>query len=73
MYNHPSHDPIDWNEEEYYEPPKHMPEHWYRMYESECVLCGRGHKWRERVYGSRPENYEDRYVLEQYACCGHFL
>jgi len=51
---------------------KHMLEHWYCLYETECVLCGRGEKWRERVYGPRPEKYEDRHVFEQFLCCNHW-
>ena len=69
----PSYDPIDWNEEEGYEPEHHMPKHWYRMYETECVLCWRGGKWRERVYGQRPTDRADRYVFEQYLCDDHYV
>ena len=53
-------------------PSKHMPEHWYRICETECVLCGRGGKWRERVYGPRPRDDAGRYRLEQYVCGDHY-
>ena len=67
------HDPLDAVDEEEPEPPRHMPEHWYRLYERECVLCGKWYKWRERVYGPRPKDGAKRYVLEQYVCGSHFL
>ena len=36
--------------------------HWYKMYLGECPVCGRDKSHRERVYGVRPEKWEDRYV-----------
>lgn len=40
--------------------PKRPP-HWYRIHVGECPVCGSDKSYRERVYGERPENVEDRY------------
>ena len=46
--------------------------YWYRMYVGECPACGRDASYRERVYGSKPEKWEDRYVQlpQQKTYCG---
>jgi hypothetical protein len=36
--------------------------YWYRMYFGECPLCGRSKSYRERVYGEKPEDPNERYV-----------
>jgi hypothetical protein len=30
--------------------------HWYITFITECPVCGRGHKWRERVYAKPVES-----------------
>ena len=41
---------------------KKTNKHWYRIYFGECPVCGRDASYRERVYGKRPDNLEERYV-----------
>lgn len=48
------------------------PAHWYRIYVSECPVCGRGDEVRERIYGRKPKDPNKRYVYETYACGSHF-
>ena len=66
------HDPLDTAEEDLRDPPKRMRQHWYRMWETECVLCWKHDKFRERVYGKRPADRADRHVFEQYLCPDHY-
>jgi len=47
-------------------------EHWYEMYYSECVLCGRNEDHKERRYGEKPKDLNKVYHYEQYACGQHF-
>lgn len=47
--------------------------HWYKCYYTECVLCGRGDKWRERQYTPKPEDQQKRHEYRQEACHSHFL
>lgn len=35
--------------------------YWYRIYISECPVCGKGEETRERRYDERPKDPEDRY------------
>jgi hypothetical protein len=49
-------------------------DYWYRFYTTECVLCGAGDTYKERVYDRpKPENPAERYEFEQFACPEHFL
>lgn len=34
--------------------------HWYRLHKGECPVCGRDASYRERVYGPKPENPQER-------------
>ena len=44
--------------------------HWYFVSESYCPLCMRTETARERVYGERPERWEDRHERdERYDYC----
>jgi ribosomal protein S27E len=48
--------------------------YWYHFLHTECVLCGAGETFKERVYDKpRPTNYEERHEYEQFACEGHFM
>jgi ribosomal protein L37E len=44
------------------------PPHWYKITTEECVACGAGGTTRERVYGKKPVNPQERYHYEQYLC-----
>jgi hypothetical protein len=50
-----------------------MKSYWYRIYVGECPLCGRDKGFRERVYGTKPLDIENRYVylkdVETYDRC----
>lgn len=46
--------------------------HWYRITIDECVLCGRSHKDKERMYTPKPEDPHKRRVINQSACNTHF-
>lgn len=46
--------------------------YWYMYYETECVLCGKGHIEKRRMYYPKPENYRDRYKFTQYLCGDHY-
>lgn len=37
-------------------------EHWYRIYNGDCPVCGKDMSFRERVYGPRPPLASDRHV-----------
>jgi hypothetical protein len=52
---------------------KPLPPHWYLIHTEECVLCGRGSTWRERMFTPKPEDPADRYSFTQYACDTHFI
>lgn len=39
--------------------PAHKP-HWYYLTYSFCPVCGGGQIYRERRYGERPKNWQDR-------------
>lgn len=44
--------------------------HWYFTDEHYCPICGRSDGGRQRVYGPRPEAWEDRhYFTESYDYC----
>jgi hypothetical protein len=48
--------------------------YWYRYTHTECVLCGRGGTYKERVYDEpKPEEYWKRHIYEQYLCGDHYL
>ena len=48
--------------------------YWYRIYIGECPVCGRDKSYRERVYGVKPKNKNDRYVwLLPYQVYDHCL
>ena len=54
--------------------PERQYKYWYVTYTTECVLCGRGKTWRERVTDRpRPEDRAERYVYEQYLCGYHYM
>lgn len=36
--------------------------YWIRFWYGECVVCGRGNGYRERVYGRKPKNPKERYL-----------
>lgn len=46
---------------------------WYKIYLTECVLCGAGTETRERRYDPPPEKRGDRYEYDPYVCDDHFL
>jgi hypothetical protein len=46
---------------------------WYETFTTECVLCGKGDRYRVRRYDSKPEDPGDRYHFSQFACDEHFL
>lgn len=37
--------------------------HWYRFYFGECPVCGKDKSYRERIYGIKPSNVEERVVF----------
>lgn len=41
---------------------KPLPPHWYKYYWGECPLCGRDKSYKERIYGERPEDINERHV-----------
>lgn len=43
-------------------PSKSHKPYWYRMYIGECPVCGRDKSYRERVYGSKPKDHDERYI-----------
>jgi hypothetical protein len=47
--------------------------HWYFITRYVCVLCWRTDEYRERRYGARPKNPEERCKRVDTACEGHFL
>ena len=47
---------------------KATKKYWYRIYRSECLLCGRCWKIRERVYGKRPKSESKRVRHEMHWC-----
>jgi hypothetical protein len=47
--------------------------HWYRIEYNECVLCGGGPTYRERIYGKRPKDPRKRIFYRQFAHESHFL
>jgi len=40
--------------------PRIRQQYWYRRFIGECPVCGSNKSYRERVYGTRPENINDR-------------
>ena len=38
--------------------------YWYRLFVSECPVCGRDKSYRERVYSKRPRHPQKRIVFE---------
>jgi hypothetical protein len=46
--------------------------YWYHITYEECVLCGRSHTYRERMYTEKPDDYTKRTEFVQYACDEHF-
>ena len=51
---------------------KRKRKYWYEITTTECVMCGRGDKWRQRRYGRKPAAAK-RYHYQQFACYEHFL
>lgn len=45
--------------------------YWYKIYITECVLCGVGKKTKERVY-VKPKP-EEKVEFTQFACSMHFV
>ena len=48
---------------------KNKQKYWYRTYITECVLCGRDTKYRERVYDKKLRGI----IYNQDACGKHFM
>jgi hypothetical protein len=42
--------------------------HWYRIWYTECPLCGRSKTYRERKYTKRPKNMRNRVTFTQEHC-----
>jgi hypothetical protein len=49
-----------------------MKPHWYKMFYSECFLCGIEDNHRERVYGEKPKDPHKRYFYSQFDCGCHW-
>lgn len=50
------------------------PEHWCLVHMGECVICGKDESFRERVYGKKPFDANERYAYPpDDACWEHFL
>ena len=48
--------------------------YWYLITYEECVLCGRQHEYRARVYNRpKPDDPSERHRFVQYACGIHFV
>lgn len=47
--------------------------YWYKFFEEECVLCGRGSVIKERQYSEKPDEYEKRHGRNEYVCGDHFI
>lgn len=44
--------------------------YWYFVYSDYCPVCGHNEDTRERIYGERPEKWEDRHKdVESYDGC----
>ena len=43
-----------------------MKEHWYKITIHYCPLCGKEDKYRERIYGEKPKDHNERYVIKEY-------
>lgn len=52
---------------------KKTAKYWYYISYEECVLCGRYHEYRTRMYTPKPEDPEDRHCYSQFVCGEHFL
>ena len=55
------------------QPVKNEKGVWYKVYVSECVLCGGGDNERTRMPPPKPEDLQDCYEYEQFAHDGHFM
>jgi uncharacterized Zn finger protein (UPF0148 family) len=44
--------------------------YWIKTITVFCPVCGHEKIYRERVYGEKPENPAERYVLEEGGCAG---
>lgn len=42
---------------------KPPPPHWYKYYWGECPICGRDKSYKERVYGEKPKDINERHVV----------
>lgn len=40
-----------------------MKKYWYKFYVGECPVCGRNASYKERIYGEKPKNIQDRYII----------
>lgn len=36
--------------------------YWYKFYVGSCPVCGRDASYKERIYGEKPEDINERYV-----------
>ena len=46
--------------------------YWYKYTYTECPICGRQDKIKERLYGEKPKDIELRHIFIQDACISHF-
>lgn len=37
--------------------------HWYRQYIGECPICGHDASYKERVYGEKPSDDSEIYIM----------
>lgn len=44
--------------------------YWYRFWLGECPLCGKDQSYKERVYGPKPEDDNERYKYSGDCWCG---
>ena len=47
--------------------------YWYKYTHRECVLCGAGSTYKQRMYTKPPQRTSARHIHEQFACPEHFV
>ena len=52
---------------------KPEPYYWFKYYHYECVICGKSTIEKEKVYGPKPKNHNERHVFRELACHRHFF
>jgi len=50
-----------------------VSKYWYLTRVYACVLCGAENRSRERVYGPKPEDPNERLIWNDTACPQHFF